>query len=644
MAFPSSPVDGQSATVNNIVYVWSNANSTWTRTASGFVNLGASGNISAVGNVYGNFFVGNISGSVTNAQTVTVNAQPNITSVGTLTSVTSNGLISTTGNVSANLVLGNGSQLSNTNANTINTLFIGNTSTFYPTFVSADGGNNQSVFNSPFLTYVPTTGLLSTSSLSASGNVYTANIVATGNILPGANGVYSLGSPTALWASVYIGANTLYLGTVAVSANAASNTLSVDGSQVVTASSTGTDSVTGNVAITGNVSGGNILTTGRISSTGNITGNLLIGNGSLLTSITGANVTGTVPAATLAGTVTVNAQSNITSVGTLTSITSSGLISTTGNVVGNFIIGNGSLLTSITGANITGTVANAAFATSAGTATTANTAGTVTGNAQANITSVGTLTSLTVTGNTQSGNVLTAGLVSATGNITGNFFIGNGSQLTGIVVSAGNSIVNGNSNVTVSANSNVTVAVTGTTVATFATTGEYVTGVVSVSGNITGGNILTAGTVSAAGVIAQGTSSATAFKVTNITELGNIVAAAPSSTQTFYVASGATQLYTTAAANNWTLNIAFSAGTSLNTEMSVGDVITVTMLTTQGSTPYYCSAVQIDGVTLTSGTNIFWQGGTAPSAGNATGIDAYSFAIIKKASATYTVLASLTQF
>jgi hypothetical protein len=39
-----------------------------------------------------------------------------------------------------------------------------------------------------------------------------------------------------------------------------------------------------------------------------------------------------------------------------------------------------------------------------------------------------------------------------------------------------------------------------------------------------------------------------------------------------------------------------------------------------------------------------WQGGTAPSAGNASGIDVYTFNIIKTASATFTVLAAQTQF
>jgi hypothetical protein len=106
------------------------------------------------------------------------------------------------------------------------------------------------------------------------------------------------------------------------------------------------------------------------------------------------------------------------------------------------------------------------------------------------------------------------------------------------------------------------------------------------------------------------------------------------------VAHGAVQLYTVAAANTWTVNFGFSSGTTMNTEMAVGDSITVCMLTTQGATPYYVTAVQIDGTPV----SVNWSGGTAPTAGHASGIDAYNFSIIKTASATYTVLGSLTQF
>ena len=97
---------------------------------------------------------------------------------------------------------------------------------------------------------------------------------------------------------------------------------------------------------------------------------------------------------------------------------------------------------------------------------------------------------LSNSGISNSGNIAVSGIVSATGNITGNYILGNGSQLSGIITSVAN-ISSGTSNVTVvSSGGNVTVGVGGTgNVAVFATTGVYVTGVVSATGNITGGNL-----------------------------------------------------------------------------------------------------------------------------------------------------------
>lgn len=140
----------------------------------------------------------------------------------------------------------------------------------------------------------------------------------------------------------------------------------------------------------------------------------------------------------------------------------------------------------------------------------------------------------------------------------------------------------------------------------------------------------------------NGSTSSAAIKLTNATELMSIVASAPSATQVFYIHSGATQYYTVSAANNWTVNFAFSSGTSMNTAMAVGDSISTTMLTTQGSTAYYNSAVQVDGTT--TGVTTKWQGGTVPSSGNASSVDSYTYVIIKTAASTYTVLASQTKF
>lgn len=99
---------------------------------------------------------------------------------------------------------------------------------------------------------------------------------------------------------------------------------------------------------------------------------------------------------------------------------------TFGNVTATSFTGNGSLLTAITGSNVTGIVANATYATTAATVTTA---------AQPNITSVGTLTSLSVTGNITTGNVTGAN------SVTSNYFVGNGSLLTGLPASYADSNV-----------------------------------------------------------------------------------------------------------------------------------------------------------------------------------------------------------
>ena len=68
--------------------------------------------------------------------------------------------------------------------------------------------------------------------------------------------------------------------------------------------------------------------------------------------------------------------------------------------------------------------------------------------------------------------------------------------------------------------------------------------------------------------------------------------------------------------------------------------ITVAHIVKQGGTAYYNSAVQVDG----SGVTPEWQGGAAPTAGNIDSLDVYTYTVIKTGDATFTVLASQTQF
>jgi hypothetical protein len=122
----------------------------------------------------------------------------------------------------------------------------------------------------------------------------------------------------------------------------------------------------------------------------------------------------------------------------------------------------------------------------------------------------------------------------------------------------------------------------------------------------------------------------------------NIVASAATGTVALDALTSGSWYYTSNATGNWVLNVRGSSSTSLNSILTTGDSITVAFLATQGSTAYYNTSLQVDGTT--SGVTVEWQGGTAPAAGNASGIDVYLYNIIKTASATYTVLASQTKF
>jgi hypothetical protein len=450
------------------------------------------------GNVSANYFIGNgstltnitganVTGYVPNAtnanaattaSTVTTAAQPNITSIGTLSNLTVSGDTTISGNLTVNgnteytnvtnlyvkdpiIEMGgnaNGAPLTSNDGKDRGTLLHYYTSSTVDAFMGWDNSNSEFGFGS---------------NVSISSEVVTWNNY--GNIRAG----------------YFIGNGSLLTG--------------------ISAGSTYSNT---NVAA--------YLPT----YTGNVSANYFIGNGSTLTNITGANVTGYVPNATnanvstTAGTVTTAAQPNITSTGTLSSLSVSGLITATGtgikvaniqdstgtiaittrynnqagdvgvygnivagtsgdgnitatyfigngsqltgisagstysntnvaaylptytgNVSANYFIGNGSRLTFITGANVTGYVP---LATAANTATSATTAGTVTTAAQPNITSIGTLSNLTVTGNISAGNLTGTTYVAGTLTTAAQPNITSVGTLSSLTVSGTATITTGN--------------------------------------------------------------------------------------------------------------------------------------------------------------------------------------------------------
>ena len=336
---------------------------------------------------------GNVTGQVANALlagTVYTNAQPNITSVGTLTGLNVTGnIVSDNANLgnlaTANYFSGSGNLLSNIQGSNVS----GQVS--FAAVANKVAGSN------------------------VEGQV---SYAATANAVAGAN----------VFGQV---ANALIAGTVYT--NAQPNITSV-----------GTLS---NLAVTGNITGGN-------ANLGNaVVANYFIGNGSQLTGITATNSN----YANFAGNVVNASQPNITSLGTLSNLAVTGNI-TSGNAnlgnlaVANYFSGDGSLLTNL---NITSTVPFAANANYA------NFAGNVVNASQPNITSVGNLTNLTVGNSTSNvvisnGNVNATGKISATGNVAGNYILGNGYYLTGISGASSSALVTSNIN-TIVAGSTISV-------------------------------------------------------------------------------------------------------------------------------------------------------------------------------------------
>jgi len=138
----------------------------------------------------------------------------------------------------------------------------------------------------------------------------------------------------------------------------------------------------------------------------------------------------------------------------------------------------------------------------------------------------------------------------------------------------------------------------------------------------------------------SGTSSNADLKTSNILEVATVSATAATGTIAYDVTTQSVLYYTTNASGNFTVNFRGSSGTSLDTVMSTGESLSATFLVTNGATAYYNSAVQVDGSSVTPK----WQGGTAPTSGNASSIDSYTYVIIKTGSAAFTVLASVTKF
>ena len=275
----------------------------------------------------------------------------------------------------------------------------------------------------------------------SAGTYYPAFISST------ANGNYSLNSNTAFSANI---ANGALIATTFVGALSGAATSATTAGTVTTAAQPNITSVGTLTSLGVN---GTVTAVAFTANTGVFTG-----NGSGLSAIAGANVTGTVSSATTAGTVTTAAQPNITSVGTLSSLAvtgnvTGGNLNTSGNVNASIMVDGGTGIYLAAGpsgyinffttggdkatitdsgniaasnlianstvfattSNVSGNVNAGNVYANSGTIGASLLTGTLTTAAQPNVTSLGTLSSLSVTGNVAAGNLTTTGVLSVTG-------------------------------------------------------------------------------------------------------------------------------------------------------------------------------------------------------------------------------------
>ena len=157
-----------------------------------------------------------------------------------------------------------------------------------------------------------------------------------------------------------------------------------------------------------------------------------------------------------------------------------------------------------------------------------------------------------------------------------------------------------------------------------------------------GNTVTTLGNVTLANPTIQNAANASMSNVTitTIQEPSNVTATAANATINFDVLNNAVQYFTSNAAGNWTINFRGTSSVTFNNAFATNTAVSCTLVTTQGATAYYNSALTVDGNSVTPK----WQGGTAPTSGNASGLDSYTYVIIKTGANAYVALASQTQF
>jgi hypothetical protein len=432
----------------------------------------SAGNLSATGNITGNYIIGN------GSQLTGLPASYANSNVATFLASYGSNTITTTGNVSANYFIGNGSQLTDITVSTATTAATVTTNA-QPNITSVGTLSGLTVGPNSSIVLSGTSGYLKANSLQGhdgSQTIYlhygevggaagiatnlTVGTTGTGNLT--ANGTIS--ATGNITGSYFLGNGSQLTGITATTAA----TVTTDAQPNIT--SVGTLS---SLSVSGNITGGNLSTAGRVVSTGNI----VTGGQIQSSAFTGGNIswsvnnqtdfqgaikvggTGIIKGPGGASSITLNNNGanipiiGVTNTSNSTSTTTGALIVSGGaGIAGNVYVGG---LVGVTGTIDGGNLTTGGQVSATGNVTGANliTAGllTVTGNITGgNIRTAGVMSS---TGNLTSGNILTGGLLSATGNITGGNLITSGLLTVAGNISAGGNIIGASSNVSLVAGS-----------------------------------------------------------------------------------------------------------------------------------------------------------------------------------------------
>ena len=395
-------------------------------------SLASSGTIQTTGGIFG---YGGLTGTLQTA------AQTNVTSLGNLTSLSANGTIQTTGNVIATNLTGTLLTAAQTNVTSLGNLTALNSSGTIQTTGIVYGNSGVS---GTLLTAAQTnvTSLGNLTSLSASGTIQTTGGIIgygglTGTLQTAAQtNVTSLGNLTAL----SVAGATSHIGVVYANANIASSSTTT-GSIVI-------NGTVGGLGVAGNINAGNVIATnlgGTLTTAAqpNVTslGNLTALNSSGTIQTTG----GIIGYGGLTGTLQTAAQPNVTSLGNVTSLSANGTIQTTGIVYGNSGV-SGTLLTAaqpnVTSlGNLTALNSSGTIQTTGGIIGYGGLTGTLQTAAQTNVTSLGNLTALSASGTIQTTGVVYANAaIESTSTTTGAIVVKGGIGLSGNVY-AGQAVI-----------------------------------------------------------------------------------------------------------------------------------------------------------------------------------------------------------